>query len=117
MATMLPPGTISGPPIQPPEAPTLSSIPIGGQTEAPGPGQVGALPRLFFNLEQQVETIARVLPPALAAELSPIMSALRAVLVKALQSGAGAFEGNPEPTGLGLPPSVAGPVGGRPTSF
>jgi hypothetical protein len=98
---MIPPGLQGGPPVAPPEMPTLSAMPMDGQTAPPGAGLVGALPRLFHNVEQELETIARVLPPALAAEMGPIVSQLRAVLVKALQSGAGSFG----------PPSLEPPMG------
>ncbi len=110
---MMPPGLASGPPVQPPEMPTLSAIPVDGQTAAPGAGMVGALPRLFFNIEQSVETLARALPPALAAELAPVVSQLRVILVKALQSGAGMTASNVVP---GETPSVTSPAGPRPES-
>ena len=99
MASMFPP--VGAPPVQPPEMPTLSGMNLNGATQPPGAGQVGALPKLFFNVEQELEAIARVLTPDLAAELGPITSQLRMVLVKALQSGAGA--GNPTP-GAAMPP-------------
>ncbi len=112
MGTMMPAG-IGGPPVTPPEMPTLSSMPMDGTTAPPGPGLVGAIPRLFHNVEQEIETIARVLPPVLAAELSPVVSQLRAILVKALQSGAGSFG----PPNLEPPMGGVGAVGGpRPES-
>lgn len=101
MASMFPP--VGAPPVQPPELPTLSGMNVGGPTAPPGAGQVGALPKLFFNVEQELEAIARVLPPDLATEIGPITSQLRMVLVKALQSGAGAASPNPSGAMPGRP--------------
>ena len=79
------------------------------------PGQVGAFPELFFNIEQQLKLLAKSLHPTLVPELDSIAMNLRAVLVKALQSGASAASG---PTlGLEAQPSIAGPVGPRPDNF
>lgn len=82
-----------GPPVQPPEMPTLSATPVtpgAGQALTPEPGQVGALPRLFFNIEQQLTLIAKLIPESLVSDLDAIAQQLRAVMVKTIQSGAGA---------------------------
>lgn len=119
MATPVPPALMQGgPPVQPPDMPTLSAMPQAGDPmmEAmPQPGQVGALPKIFFGIEQQLQTLAKVVPPDLVADLDSIAQNLRAVLVKSLQSGAGSLG----PQGLtmpGQPSNIAGPVGPRPES-
>ena len=120
MAMPVPPALMQGgPPVQPPEMPTLSAMPQAGansQEEAlPQPGQVGALPKIFFAIEQQLQLLAKVVPPDLVADLDAIAQNLRAVLVKSLQSGAGSLG----PQGLqmpGQPSNIAGPVGPRPES-
>jgi len=124
MATPMPPAMAQGgPPVQPPQMPTLSAAPVpqpgmgGPEAGMPQPGQVGALPKLFFGVEQQLQTLAKVLPPALTAELDGISQNLRAVLVKALQSGASASAADPMQGIQPQPPlSMAGPVGPGPTS-
>lgn len=119
MASPMPPVLMQGgPPVQPPDMPTLSAMPqAGGGTEeaVPQPGQVGALPKIFFGIEQQLQLLAKVIPPDLVADLDGIAQNLRAVLVKSLQSGAGSLG----PQGLqmpGQPSNIAGPVGPRPES-
>jgi hypothetical protein len=76
---------MGGPPVQPPTVPTVSSIP---QDQADTGGLVAALPRLVFNVEQQLSTLARILP-AQSEQLNGIRESLRAVLASALQRGAG----------------------------
>lgn len=118
MATPIPPTLMQGgPPVQPPDMPTLSAMPgVGSQDAAtPQPGQVGALPKIFFGVEEQLKLLAKVVPPELVADLDSIAQNLRAVLVKSLQSGAGTLG----PQGLtmpGQPSNIAGPVGPRPES-
>ena len=119
LAIPVPPALMQGgPPVQPPDMPTLSAMP-GGAADAsagmPQPGQVGALPKIFFGVEQQLQLLAKVVPPDLVADIDAIAQNLRAVLVKSLQSGAGALG----PQGLtmpGQPSNIAGPVGPRPES-
>lgn len=79
------------------------------------PGQVGAFPELFFDIEQQIKLLAKALPPQMVPELDQIAQSLRAVLVKALQSGANSSSGST--MGLEAQPSMAGPVGPRPENF
>lgn len=118
MAMPVPPALMQGgPPVQPPEMPTLSAMPQVGSPEdaVPQPGQVGALPKIFFGIEQQLQLLAKVVPPDLVADLDGIAQNLRALLVKSLQSGAGSLG----PQGLqmpGQPSNIAGPVGPRPES-
>jgi hypothetical protein len=118
MATPITPAMMqSGPPAQPPEMPTLSAAPQGdGGDGTPMPGQIGSLPEVFFGVEQELKLLAKMLPPGLAAELEPVSQQLRAVLVKALQSGAAPQSQEPMPTSGGTP-AFAGPVGGRPDTL
>lgn len=117
MASPMPPAAMmqSGPPAAPPELPTLSAMPQGQTSAPPMPGQVGAFPELFFNIEQQIKLLAKALPPQMVSELDQIAMSLRAVLVKALQSGANSSSGST--MGLEAQPSMAGPVGPRPENF
>lgn len=117
MATPMHPASLmdAGPPAAPPELPTLSAMPEGEGAEVPQPGQVGAFPELFFNVEQQLKLLAKTLPPQYVPELDEIAISLRAVLVKALQSGASAASS--EPTLGPQPTATAGPVGPRPEAL
>ena len=109
MATPMPPAAFmqAGPPAAPPELPTLSAMPQGQTGAPPMPGQVGAFPELFFNIEQQIKLLAKALPAQMVPELDQIAVSLRAVLVKALQSGASSSSA--PAIGLEAQPSVAGP--------
>lgn len=112
MATPMPPPALmgSGPPAQPPELPTLSAMPSGQNAAPPEPGQVGSLPELFFNIEQQLKLVAKAVPVEAVAELDRISQSLRAVLVKVLQSGA-ALSPDVSTLGTGGQPSIASPAG------
>lgn len=112
MATPIPPSAVmqSGPPAQPPDMPSLSAMPFGQSAAPPEPGQVGSLPELFFNLEQQLKTVAKSVPSGVTAELDQIAQRLRAVLVKVLQSGA-ASESHVPTLGTEGSPSIASPAG------
>lgn len=117
MATPMHPASLmdAGPPAAPPELPTLSAMPEGDAQMAPAPGQVGAFPELFFNVEQQLKLLAKTLPTQYVPELEDISVQLRALLVKTLQSGASAASSSPT---LGpQPTAMAGPVGPRPESL
>lgn len=101
--TPIPPAMMmGGPPVNPPTEPTLSAIPMGQPTGGPGPGMVGALPQLIFNIEQQIKTVARILPDQ-SPVLDQIVSDLRDVLATALQGG-----GQPPA------PNVVGPAQAQP---
>lgn len=92
--TPIPPAALmGGPPVQPPTVPTVSAIPQADNSQ----GLVAALPKLVFNIEQQLNTLARVLPQE-SEKLNEIRDSLRDVLSSALQRGAGAAE--PSPTRL-----------------
>lgn len=95
---------MSGPPAPPPEAPTLSAFPgarPGPGAGGPSPvGQVGALPRLVYGVEQLLDTIARAVPGA-SEDIDQAKAIVRGVLAKALQGGGPG--GNPMPGG-GPPP-------------
>lgn len=105
--TPIPPSLLmgGGPPVNPPSQPTLSAIPVDG-TQGPGPGLSAAIPQLVFNVEQQIKTLARLLPNQ-SEELDDIVTALRDVMSRALQRATepdaepnrrmppGSFEANP----------------------
>lgn len=87
MASPISPAMLmGGPPNAPPTDPTLSAIPVGGPGQGPGPGQIGALPQLVFQIEQMIKTVARILPSQ-SGTLDQIVSDLRDVLAMALQGG------------------------------
>lgn len=66
----------------PPETPSLSAFSADGG-EAGG-WKAGALPRLFFQVEQQLDTIARAVPQS-SGEIDSIKQSLRGILVSSLQ--------------------------------
>lgn len=80
--------------------PSLSNLPLS----APMPGQMppgaggpetgGALPRLVFEIEQQLQTLARALPPGSSEKLDAIREQLRECIAEAV-SGGPAQEGMP----------------------
>lgn len=78
---------LNAPPAQPPGMPTASALgqpaPGGGK----GPGQMGSLPRLGFEVEQSLRTIAKVIGPELAPRVEEIITSLKDLLVQALDSG------------------------------
>lgn len=84
---MFPPSSpMTGPPVAPPEAPSLSAFsPQGGP---PGGAQAGGLVKLFFSVEQTLDTIAAAVPGS-SEEIDAIKAQLRGVLVKASQGGSG----------------------------
>jgi len=118
---------MGAPPMAPPELPTMSGMPpegmppgappdpSGGDSPSAPPGQAGALPQLFFGIDQQLKTLAKVLPPELVADLDAISQAIRSVFIKAVQRGSAArptqmgMEGIAPQPGLSPAPS---PVGG-----
>lgn len=94
-------GRMSSPPVPPPEIPAMSayrpsSAPEGGG--GPGPGQAGAIPQLFFQADQALDTIASAVP-TVANDIDSIKSALRDVLRKMLSIGAPNQVPNPQPAG------------------
>ncbi len=110
MASPISPSMMGGPPNAPPTDPTLSAIPMGGAGQGPAPGQIGALAPLIYQIEQQIKTVARILPDQSQA-LDQIVSDLRDVLAAALQGGGAP----PAPTPNAGPPPPGGgsPFGGN----
>lgn len=62
-------------------SPTLSSLPVEGDT-----GGGGSVAKLVFSMEKALETLARAIPGA-SDEAEQIKGLLRAILMKATQSG------------------------------
>lgn len=115
------PGAFGGPPPGGGVA-RLSQMPLGGQAPgqapnsagpagAPSPPTGGGLPRLFFGVEQALNTIASAVPGE-SEQIDSIKAQLREVLSKTLQStrssgsgtaglkgGPGSPDGTPTPTG------------------
>lgn len=86
-----------GPPVNPPTMPTLSAIP-SGEMDSPGPGMSAALPQLVFNVEQQIKTIARLLPDQSEA-LDQIVEELRNILSMSLQGSSSVQRQDPNQMG------------------
>jgi hypothetical protein len=91
MASMPPPPMGGGmPPDQgpPPQmgAPTLANTPPSGPQVA-GPEQGGALPRLVFQIEQSLQTLARALPGGSSQKIDSIREQLRGAVAEALAGG------------------------------
>jgi hypothetical protein len=87
----------------------LSAIAGGADPQGGGPtpsGTGGGLAKVFFNVEEQLDTIASALPEA-AEEIDQIKAQLKGVLVKAVPQG-GSSSG-PSKVGLDSP--------GEPMSF
>lgn len=90
-----PPMGMSGPPEGGPPpavgAPSLSNIPPSGppmgQQMGAGPEQGGALPRLVFNIEQSLQTLARALPVGSSQKIDAIREQLRMAVAEALSGG------------------------------
>jgi hypothetical protein len=79
-------------------SPTLSNIPQGAPPPQAGGQAAGALPRMVFQLDQQIQTLARALPPDTAAKLDAIREQLREIVAEAVSGGTG-----------GQTPPTAGP--------
>ncbi len=104
---------MSGPPMAPPEAPTLSAFPLEGNQSAAGgppPSQIGALPKMVFQVEMMLDTIARAVPGASEA-IDQAKQIVRGILTKSIQGGA---QGTPPPTPSGMMGSAGGPGGYAP---
>lgn len=94
--------SLDGPP-PPAGQPSVGSIPpsppgMGG----PGAGpQMGALPRLVFQIEQSLQTLARALPPETSRQIDAIKEQLRQLVAGSLS---GSSPGQPtSPTEEGGP--------------
>lgn len=94
-------GRMSGPPMPPPDTPSLSAYPAGGGG-SPSPNQTGAMPRLFFEAEKSLDVIAAS-APEVSKDIDRLKSDLRDILTRVLQGGAA----RPKPSldQEGLPPS------------
>lgn len=93
----------------PPEAPTLSAFPGAQGPEAGGAppmAKMGAVPKLIFQAEMLLDTIARAVPAA-AADVDKAKQIVRGILTKAIPGGAA---GTPPPQGgpMGPPPPMGG---------
>lgn len=77
--------TMTGPPVPPPDMPTLSAYPAseGGV----GPAQGGAIFRLFESVIRTLDTIASAAPQC-AEHLDEVKTILSDVLVEIVNSGA-----------------------------
>jgi hypothetical protein len=76
--------------------PTLAGIPPGGQPPMPGPPEQGAgaaLPKLVFQIEQSLDTLARALPPDAAEKINTIKDTLREAVAISLSGGGQPPEG------------------------
>jgi len=83
-------------------SPTLANIPPGSPSGPPMGGdpqsQGGALPRLVFQIEQSIQTLARALPPDASEKLDAVTQQIREVVAMAL-SGGGPTAENPTAEG------------------
>lgn len=85
--------SLDGPPPQA-NQPSVGAIPPS-PPGAGGPGagpQMGALPRLVFQIEQSLQTLARALPPDSSRQVDAIKEQLRTLVAGAL---AGSSPGQP----------------------
>lgn len=71
----------------------------GGPMGGPGAGAVGALPKLVFEIENSIKTLARALPGDAAEQLDSVIQQVRNVVAQALQGSGG------QPGGSGSAPS------------
>lgn len=85
--------TMGGPPVPPPEVPTLSAMPMGGAGSAPGAGQSGAIIKLFYGVDKTLDVIASAIPGS-SEKVQAIKNSLRDLMASTLQQGAG---GTPSP--------------------
>lgn len=82
-------GRMTGPPVPPPNVPTLSSFQSAGGGGTPGTFNAGAVPKLFFTAEQALDEIATSVP-TIAADIDRIKGELRDVMSAVLAGGANA---------------------------
>lgn len=99
-------GGLDVPPPPPAGSPSVAGIPPGPPQGGgpPGMGQAGALPRLVFEIENSLKTLARAMPDS-SAEVDSIIQQLRNLVAQALQGSMG----KPSPEGGVTAP---GPGGG-----
>lgn len=78
--------------------PTLSSVRVG-EGDGPGAGIAGALPRIFFQLSQQLDTLARVLPEQ-SEKIDGVKGQLQEIMALAVQgTGLQGRDENQSPVG------------------
>lgn len=84
--------SLDGPPPQA-NQPSVGAIPPspGGPMGNP---QMGALPKLVFGIEQQLQTLARALPPETSRQIDSIKEQLRQLVAGAM-SGVGGPPASP----------------------
>src|SRR5437773_9067605 len=108
MMPVPPPGNMrmSGPPVAPPDSPTLSAFPTSGGAPGAGasPHQSAAIPRLAFGITKSIDVLAKTLPPEVASDLEKAKALISGAVSKALQGGGG----TPAAGGAMTPPN-AGP--------
>lgn len=80
-------GPQGGPP-PPPGAPSLANVPPGAPPPMGGADQAGgALPKLVFQIDTSLQTLARALPPDMSMKLDAIRETLREIVAEALSGG------------------------------
>lgn len=92
----------------PPEAPTLSAFPMSGGSPEDGAssaGKIGAIPKIVFQVEMMLDTLARAVPGA-AQQVDQAKAIVRGILTKSIPSGGGAG------TQAMTPPGMGGGMGG-----
>lgn len=101
------------PPVDAPQAPTLSGMRTSQGPQAdPGAGVAGALPKLFFQTLRTLDVIAAVLPDQ-SQSLDAIKTALQTVLTKTISRGGqdqGMMGGAPPQAGAPGQTGAAGPI-------
>lgn len=97
----------------PPEAPTLSAFPMSGEAEggAPPSSKIGAIPKIVFQVEMLLDTLARAVPGA-AQQADQAKAIVRGILTKSIPSGGGTGTQPMAPPGMGG--GMGGPGGYTP---
>lgn len=98
----------------PPEAPTLSAFPLSGggpENGAPQASKIGAIPKIVFQIEMLLDTLARAMPGA-AQQVDQAKAVVRGILTKSIPSGGGTGTQSVPPPGMGG--GMGGPGGYTP---
>jgi hypothetical protein len=98
----------------PPEAPTLSAFPLsdgGPGGGAASPQKIGAIPKLVFQVEMLLDTLARAVPGA-AQQVDQAKAIVRGILTKSIPSGGGT--GTQSMASPGMGGGMGGPGGYTP---
>jgi hypothetical protein len=88
---------MAGPPMAPPESPSLSAYPLEGEGQAATPHQAGAIPKVVFGIMQQIDVLARTLPGG-SEDLEKAKSLIQGAMIKALRGGTGRPLNGAEPS-------------------